>query len=264
MRKQKDTVVDGVADAAVNTTFVNGLALLEELARSHQSCGVTELAGRLQFTKSNVHRLLGTLVDRGYATNVGAAGRYELTLKLWELGVEVLNRLDVKRVAVEAMERLAAATGETAHLSVLDHGEVVYIDKVDGSQPVRAHSPTGARAPAYCVATGKVLLAHASSEAIDLVMMNLRAYTERTITNPVQLRTELRRAVKSGYAINRGEWREGVCGMAAPIRDARGMVIAAIGISGPAERLRPRAARQVVVAIIAAAHSVSVRLGWSG
>lgn len=247
-----------------NTTFVNGLSLLEALARSRQPCGVSELARQLQLTKSNVHRLLGTLVDLGYVANVGASGRYEVTLKLWELGAQVLEKLDVKRVAVEAMEKLAAVTGETAHLSVLDQGEVVYIDKVEGPQPVRAHSQTGSRAPAHCVATGKVLLAHAGSATINLVARNLRAYTERTITDRVQLRAELKRAVDNGYAINRGEWREGVFGMAAPIKDARGVVIAAIGISGPADRLRPKAAKQLVVAVVEAAHSVSVRLGWTG
>jgi DNA-binding IclR family transcriptional regulator len=73
----------------------------------------------------------------------------------------------------------------------------------------------------------------------------------------------LNRAVENGYAINRGEWREGVCGVAAPIKDARGVVIAAIGISGPAERLRPKAAKQLVSAVVEAAHTISVRLGWT-
>jgi len=108
----------------MNTTFVNGLALLEALARAGEPCGVSELARQLQLTKSNVHRLLQTLNEQGYVQNVGATGRYEVTLKLWELGVEVLDKLDVKRVAFEPMERLVALTGETVHLSILDHGEV--------------------------------------------------------------------------------------------------------------------------------------------
>jgi DNA-binding IclR family transcriptional regulator len=263
MGKSIDKPEDNVDAVVKNTTFVNGLSLLEALARSRQACGVSELARQLQLTKSNVHRLLGTLVDLGYVTNVGVTGRYEVTLKLWELGVEALDKLDVKRVAVEVMEGLAATTGETAHLSVLDQGEVVYIDKVEGSQPVRAHSQTGGRAPAYCVATGKVMLAHANPRIVDMVTRKLRAYTERTITDRDQLHTELKRAVENGYAINRGEWREGVCGVAAPIKDARGVVIAAIGISGPAERLRPKAAKQLVSAVVEAAHTISVRLGWT-
>lgn len=252
------------AAAPMNTTFVNGLALLEALARAGEPSGVSELARQLQLTKSNVHRLLQTLNERGYVRNLGATGRYEVTLKLWELGVEVLDKLDVKRVAFEPMERLVALTGETVHLSILDHGEVVYIDKVDSPQPVRAYSKVGGRAPAYCVATGKALLAHASPATVSAVARELRSHTANTITDAAELRAELKRVLDAGYAINRGEWREGVCGVAAPIRDGRGSVIAAIGISGPVDRLKPRVAKQFAPAVVEVARSISSRLGWNG
>jgi IclR family transcriptional regulator, KDG regulon repressor len=261
------TLAEGTAAPAgspMNTTFVNGLALLEALARAGEPCGVSELARQLQLTKSNVHRLLQTLNEQGYVQNVGATGRYEVTLKLWELGVEVLDKFDVKRVAFEPMERLVALTGETVHLSILDHGEVVYIDKVDSPQPVRAYSKVGGRAPAYCVATGKALLAHASAAVVDAVARELRSHTANTITDPTELRAELKRVREAGYAINRGEWREGVCGVAAPIRDGRGSVIAAIGISGPVDRLKSRVVKQFAPAVVEVARSISSRLGWTG
>lgn len=254
----------GPAGTTMNTTFVNGLALLEALARAGEPSGVSELARQLQLTKSNVHRLLQTLNEHGYVQNVGATGRYEVTLKLWELGVEVLDKLDVKRVAFEPMERLVALTGETVHLSILDHGEVVYIDKVDSPQPVRAYSKVGGRAPAHCVATGKALLAHASTAVVDEVAQKLRGFTASTITDMNELRAELRRVRDTGYAINRGEWREGVCGVAAPIRDGRGVVIAAIGISGPVDRLKARTIKQYAPAVVEVAAAISTRLGWTG
>lgn len=246
-----------------NTTFVNGLALLEAMARAGEPCGVSELARQLQLTKSNVHRLLQTLNERGYVRNLGATGRYEVTLKLWELGVDVLDKLDVKAVALGHMEDLAQRSGETVHLSILDRGEVVYIDKVDSPQPVRAYSKVGGRAPAYCVATGKALLAHALPAVLDSVAKNLRRYTPDTITDAKVLRAELARVQEAGYAINRGEWRAGVCGLAAPIRDARGAVIAAIGISGPIERMKARILKQRAPAVIEAARSISLGLGWA-
>src|SRR5262245_44130436 len=132
--------VEAGSGTAMNTTFVNGLSLLEAMARHGEPCGVSELARLLQLTKSNVHRLLQTLSERGYVRNLGASGRYEVTLKLWELGVEVLDKLDVKTIALAHMEHLAQLSGETVHLSILDHGEVVYIDKVDSPKPVRAYS----------------------------------------------------------------------------------------------------------------------------
>lgn len=250
--------------AAINTTFVNGLALLEALAHAGEPSGVSELARHLELTKSNVHRLLKTLRDCGYVQNVGATGRYEITLKLWELGVAVLDKLDVKRIALEPMERLVSLTGETVHLSILDRGEVVYIDKMDSPQPVRAYSKIGGRAPAYCVATGKALLAFAGKDVIDGVAKDLRRYTPSTITTEAELLEELQRVVENGFAINKGEWREGVCGVAAPIRDAHGHVIAAIGISGPIDRLKVRTLRQFAPHTIEIAKSISSRLGWSG
>lgn len=251
------------AAAAINTTFVNGLALLEALARSGEACGVSELARQLDLTKSNVHRLLQTLSERGYVLNPGATGRYECTLKLWELGVDVLNKLDVKSVAPVYMEHLAQLSGETVHLSVLDHREVVYVDKVDSPQPVRAYSKIGGRAPAHCVATGKALLAFAPAPIVDDVARHLRAYTDETITDAATFRTELKRVGETGYAINRGEWRAGVCGLAAPIRNARGLAIAAIGISGPTERLKARMLKQLAPDVVETARQVSARLGWS-
>lgn len=248
----------------MNTTFVNGLALLEALAAAREPCGVSELARQLALTKSNVHRLLQTLGERGYVRNLADSGRYEVTLRLWELGVGVLEKLDVKRIAIEPMNRLVHHCGETVHLSVLDLGDVVYIDKVDSPQPVRAYSKVGGRAPAYCVATGKALLAHASEEAVAEVSRHLHGHTPSTLTDPAELRAELARVRETGHAINRGEWREGVCGVAAPIRDARGQVIAAIGISGPIDRLKLRTLKQLAPEVMAAARSISAGLGWNG
>lgn len=261
--RERSAPADTAAPAVANTTFVNGLALLEALARAGEPCGVSELARQLGLTKSNVHRLLQTLAERGYVANANAAGRYACTLKVWELGVQVLDTLDVKGIAPGYMEHLAAVSGETVHLSVLDHREVVYIDKVDSPQPVRAYSKVGGRAPAHCVATGKALLAFAPAAIVDDVARHLRRFTDETITDATAFRAELRRVEEAGYAINRGEWREGVCGLAAPIHNARGAAIAAIGISGPTERLKARLLKQLAPDVIDTARKISARLGWN-
>ena len=85
-------------------------------------------------------------------------------------------------------------------------------------RPVRAYSHVGGRAPAYCVATGKALLAHAAAGLVDRVALDLKPFTSYTIVTPNELKVELERVRQQGYAINRGEWRDGVCGLAAPIR----------------------------------------------
>lgn len=246
----------------MDTTFVKGLQVLETLARHPRLCGVTELARHLGLTKSNTHRLLQTLVSCGYARNVAQGGRYELTLKVWELGAAVVDRLDLKTVAMEYMEGLCQVSGETVHLSVLEGSEVIYIAKIDSPHPVRAYSRVGGRAPAHCVATGKALLAHAPGSLIDEIALELKPFTSLTITTANRLRADLGKIRRAGYAANRGEWREGVCGVAAPIWNASGEVCAAIGLSGPADRFRPRSVRRLAPAVVSVAQQISGRLGY--
>ncbi|HSW20947.1 MAG TPA: IclR family transcriptional regulator [Ramlibacter sp.] len=255
---------EGANSAPMNTTFVNGLALLEALALAAEPMGVSELGRSLDLNKSMVHRLLRTLAAHGYVQNVGGTGRYEITLKLWELGVAVVNKLDVKSVALEAMKQLVGVTGETAHLSILNQGEVIFIDKVDSPQPVRAYASIGARAPAYCVSAGKVLMAYGSPSLVDALVRDLRSYTAQTITDPDELKAELKRVRQNGYAVNHGEWNAGVGGVAAPIRDSSGQVIAALGLSAPLDRLKIRPIEQLATHVVEAAKAISARMGWSG
>ena len=248
----------------MDTTVLKALDVIEALARSERPRGITELAEQLQLTKSNVHRLLQTLASRGYLRRSGEDGRYELSLRLWELGSLVLAKLDLKHVAHAHLETLADLTRETVHLSVLDQRDVIYIDKIESPEPVRAYSSLGGRAPAYCVATGKALLAFASDDLIHSVGASLIPYTSRTIRTETALRQALAQIRHDGFATNAGEWRESVCGLAAPIRDARGAVIAAVGISGPADRLKPKRLKSLAPAVVATAGSISNDLGHAG
>lgn len=245
----------------MDKTFLKGLLLMEAIARSEKPRGVTDLAKELELTKSNVHRLLQTLVHSGYAYQEPGQARYALTVKFCELGLQVLSRLDVKRIAAPHLDALVKETGESAYLSILDQDHTIYVDKVEGSYPVRAYAPVGSRAPAYCVATGKALLAHQPPEVIDQVARRIEAYTTNTVKNRRELEEELARVRRQGYAINNGEWRESVCGLAAPIFDGSHRAIAAIGISGPSDRLRPRVLRSFAASVTAAARAVSESMG---
>ena len=246
----------------MDKTFVKGLTLIELLARSATSRGVSEIARELGLTKSNVHRLLMTLQAQGYVRKPAHNSAYELTSKLWEIGALVRDRLDVIKVSREPMVKLERETGESVHLSIMDCREVVYVDKLDGSHPIKAYSSIGGRAPVWCVATGKVLLAHAPPEVIDDVARHAISFTERTIIDRDALLRELQTVRKNGYAVNHGEWRDGVSGIAAPVRDSSGNVVAAIGISGPATRFRQKDIRPRAAVVIEAATEISMGLGY--
>lgn len=245
----------------MNNTLVKGLRLLELLSARDGAVGVSELAAELGIGRSNVHRLLQALVEMGYAVNEGGKGVYRSSLKVWELGAQALHRLDFREAAAPAMRWLLAETSETVHLSVLSGDEVVYIDKLDSPEPVRAYSVIGGRAPAYCVATGKVLLAWRDSSSIELLTVRkLQGFTPDTIKDTAQLANELARVRQQGYAVNRGEWRASVWGIAAPVMLSSGSVIAALGVSGPATRIRSRGVRRLASMVVEAAHQASSTL----
>lgn len=248
----------------LNSTFSKGLVLLEAMANSDKSCGVTELARQLSLGKSNVHRLLQTLVHHGYVRQEEDTGRYALTLRLWELGARVSQRLDLRREALPYMELLARKTQETVHLSILDGTEVLYIAKIDSPQPVRAYTTVGGRAPAAHVATGKVLLAWAADAVVAAAAENLQRHTPRSIVSVEELHRQLKRIRQLGYAVNTGEWREQVVGVAAPVHDATAAVVGALGISGPAERITDQTISDVIPELIDLANRISAHLGHSG
>ena len=245
-------------------TVVKAIELIEVLSDADKPVGVTALAAMLGLTKSNVFRLLNTLVQLGYVRRLEDAGHYELTLKMWSVSSKLVSRLDVKRAASPHIERLMRSSNESVHLSVFADGGVIYVDKLESEQPVRAYSRIGDRPPAHCVATGKVLLAYLPDALLSTVLAGgLKRFTPNTITDEVALRQELHEIRATGYATNRGEWRASVCGVAAPIRDWSGVVVAAVGISGPSERLRPEMLDQIAPRVISCARAISSDIGYS-
>lgn len=245
----------------MNNTLLKGLAVLELLSHSDRPLNLTQIASELGVVKSNVHRLMQALMETHYVIRHEEGGTYAASIKLWEMGSAVLSKLDLRLHAQPEMQVLLEKTGETVHLSVLDRGEAVYVHKLESPAPVRTYTQIGGRAPAYCVATGKAQLAYAGEAMLAETARHLKRFTSRTIVDPDQFLREMRKVRDQGFAMYRGEYHEGVWGVAAPIMDARGCVIAAVGISGPAERLRKRSMRDCGALVIAAASEISQRLG---
>jgi IclR family transcriptional regulator, KDG regulon repressor len=244
----------------MDSTLVKGLGVLEALARSPRPRSVSSLAADLGLTRSNAHRTLKTLVCSGYARQDDQTGGYECTLKLFELATALPLRATLTRLAEPVMQALSAHTQETVHLSALEGDEVVYLEKIDSPQPVRAYTSIGGRAPAYCVATGKALLAFQPDSYVDRYDEKLTAHTEKTVPDLDALRRELEQVRYNGFAINRGEWRAAVRGLAAPIFQNGRRVTAAIGISGPAERLSLERLAALAPEVVAAARSLTLQL----
>ncbi|MDH6593431.1 IclR family KDG regulon transcriptional repressor [Variovorax sp. TBS-050B] len=248
----------------MDSTLAKGLAAIEWMTRQQRDCRVTELAQAFGMARSNAHRTLQTLVECGWAVQDPATSAYRPSLRLFELGALVSEAADLGALMRPHLAALAQATGETIHLAVLDGPEIVYLDKFDSPLPVAAYSRIGGRAAACCVAAGKALLAanRLDESALRELFGTLQAHTPHSITGFEALHAELERTRARGYAENREEWRLGVCGLGAPVFDARGHAVAAIGMSVPSIRFARTQARTLAEHTLACARDASATLGY--
>jgi len=244
----------------------NAARLLCAFTPADRDLGVSELAGRLGLAKSTVHRLLATLALEGLIEKDDSSGRYRLGLKLYELGAMVSSHLDLHDVVTEPLDELRNRTHETVHVSILDGGEVLYIERRESPQTVRVFGRVGHRNHAHCTSSGKVLLAWLPLEERAAIVRErgLPAHTPNTITDPDRLEAELAGVRQRGWAANLDESELGASSVAAPIRDAGGAVVAAIACVAPSTRLTRETMRRYAAETLSAAARISARLGYRG
>lgn len=250
----------------MDSTLAKGLAAIEWMARQQRDCRVTDLAQAFGLARSNAHRTLQTLVECGWAVQDPATSAYRPSLRMFELGALVAEVADVGALLRPHLTALAQATGETIHLATLDGHEIVYLDKFDSPLPVAAYSRVGGRAAAYCVASGKALLAAARLDvaALQARLGTLVAHTPNSIVDVKALHAELERTRERGFAENREEWRLGVCGLGVPVFNARAEAVAALGMSVPSIRFARTQASDLAEQLMVAAREASTTLGYRG
>ena len=220
-------------------TLGNALRVIAELADAEEPLALTQLATRLHQAPSTIHRILATLTTQGYASRVPAGRRYRGGPSLPRLARRALrDRGHLVDAGHAVLERLASASGETAHLSVLDGSETLGVDLVQGNQAVVAHHPVGSLVPAHATAMGQAMLAHLPELAARIARDELRGFTPETITDRTVFERVLAEVRDRGFAMNVGQLHAETAGVAAPIFDRWGSVVAAVGITGPSSRLR--------------------------
>jgi DNA-binding IclR family transcriptional regulator len=237
-------------------------SLLLELGECGGDAGVTELARRLGLHKSTASRLLATLEKRGLVEQDEETGKYRLGLVVIRLAEHAERTLDLRAIAMPELDRLARATRETTGIGVVDGDQVLTVAQADGPNLVAMGDWTGRGVPLHSVAAGKVLLASMPErEILRLVRRGLQQFTDRTITGLEPLLEELAKVRRRGYATAFGEYDHGMNAIATPVHDARGRVIAALDVWGPAFRVTPQRIPELVQHAREAATAVSVRLG---
>ncbi len=252
------------ADAGGVQSIVRALTLLEALADQHTDIGIAELSRRVGLHVSTAHRILGTLVTCGFARQSPDSGRYGLGAKAFHIAEAYLGQMDLRRLVRPALERLSRETGETANLVILDGSEALYLDKVESARSLRIFSRIGHRAPLYCTAVGKVLLADRPKDEVDSLLgpHELAPLTRATITSRRQLQQELEKAREQGFALDMEECERGASCIAVPVRNSRGETVAAIGISGPSIRMDAQRIQEFVPVVMRAGSEASEHLGF--
>ena len=216
--------------------------IFDTLSQYSQGLSLGDLSEKIKFPKGTTHRLLSSLAYFDYVRQESLTKNYFLGFKLVDLGNLMLDQLDLRNVARPNLIYLAEKIQETVHLVVRDTDEALYIDKVD-LYPRRAGlqmvSRLGARIPMHCCSVGKVLLANLPEEEFENIIRarGLPKRTQNTIASRNQLRKHLAMVKARGYAVDNEENEEGVRCVAAPKKNEKGRVIAAMSISGPTARI---------------------------
>jgi len=246
-------------------TLERSLDVLEVLAHAEEPLGVTEIGSRISLHKSTVHRILQTLCHRGYVERKKDNERYQLGIKIIELGIRFFNDLEIRKVAAPVLSDLVKVLDEVVHLVLPDDGEIVYIDRAESSQVVSMHSKVGRRAPMHCTAVGKALLSTLPEEEVRhiLELKGMTKYTPNTITDPDVLLIGLREIRASKISVETEENEIGIICLGTPIFDYSGQAIGAVSVSGPASRITEKGIEWIGEELKKSGELISAKLGFN-
>ncbi|MBO5076208.1 MAG: IclR family transcriptional regulator [Clostridia bacterium] len=244
-------------------SLARGLAIID-LIHEHGRLGVTELGKLLGVNKSSAYRLLKTLEEHGYVEQIAENGKYTLGLKLCKFRERVLDSYDIRAVAHPYLEELTRLTGEAAGLSVRKGDEVFLIDCLSAPHHLGVILQIGDREELHCTAHGKAMLSALPEDEQRRLLKKekLTAHTVYTVTDREQLLAVAKADKARRYAVDNEETTLGMRCVAANIYDFSGNVVAAIGISGPTDRVTEEKIPEYAGIITRIAETISRRLGY--
>lgn len=209
------------------------LCILELLSDYEEGLGITEIGEKLELHKSTVHRLLNTLIYKEYVKQNKNTSRYEITLKLFELGNKKLEKMDLVTIAKPYLKELMEKTNEVTHLVVREGTDIIYMAKMEPFKSISVYTRLGMSKPMYCTAMGKAMLSHMEDDEIQEIWnaSYVQKLTDNTVVDFNKLKEKLIEAKEKGYAIDDQEVEIGIKCLGTVIRDYTGNVCGAISIS---------------------------------
>jgi IclR family KDG regulon transcriptional repressor len=245
------------------TALQRGLRLLHLFSEAPRGLTAKQVASLSRLPVSTVHRFLANLVTAGFLNRDGE-GTHSLGIACFSIGQAALGQLDIRRLSLPYLRELNQQTRETIHLTVRHGLSAVYVEKLDSPEPLRIHSRIGAAVPLYCTAVGKVMLAYMPEDEQQRILpdLNLQRQTSNSVGNLQELKTELYRVRKNGYACDLEENERHIRCVAAPIWDHTGSVQSSLSITAPTVRMPVARLRQLAPMIQRAGLQVSAELGY--
>lgn len=240
------------------------LDILEILSEDVNGMGLSEIGNKIDLHKSTIHRLLGTLIHKGYVIQDCLTNKYKITIKLYELGVKKIASSDILEASKSYTKELMESLNEVVHLVIRDENDIIYIDKVEADNTIRMSSTIGKRRPLYCTSVGKVMMAYMNQDEVKQIWNNceIERLTEKTIIDFDDFLKELENVKNYGYAEDDEENEIGVRCIGAPIFNHKGQVEGAISISGPAFRVTKEKVEEMSKEVIRYAKLISKELGY--
>lgn len=248
---------------------VKGAALIDKafqvidiVGMSPGHASVQHLLRETGWTRPTLYRILAAVTANGFLRHDSVAQGYTLGYRLLELAQNVWSGPDLASIASNELRHLRDMTGETAYLAVLHNKAMMALGKFEGTHTVRSAAKLGIRKPLHCTSQGKAVLAFLSDDEIEKFLKGaeLEKFTENTITNVIQLRSELSIVRQRGYAVENEEIIAGNRCVGAPIFDSAGKPIGAISVAGPVWRLTKDRVEQLGPELILVARNISVQL----
>jgi IclR family transcriptional regulator, KDG regulon repressor len=246
-------------------SLVKAFSVLDCFNSEHPQLGVREIARQLKMSASTVGRLLVTMHSAGILSQDPTTRLYRMGPKVLTWSAVYTNGLDVRQKAHPMLEELHRITRETVNLYVLDGIERVCVDRIESPQRVRVIVQVGERMPLHAGSAGKAILAFAPPELIKQILARpLDRMTSHTITGRKKLLDELQAIRSRGYAVSHSERFTDATGLAAPVFDANGKVIAALNVAGPEMRFTNAEVEKCAPKVMELARQVSHLLGYPG
>ncbi|MBP1744381.1 MAG: transcriptional regulator, IclR family [Firmicutes bacterium] len=219
------------------------MKILEQLVEKGEM-SILELTESSGMGKSTVHRILGTFKSIGYVDQNKDNLKYFPTLKIFQLGTKASNRIPLKKIIRPYLQEIFDKCHETVNFGIVDSGDLIYLDKIVTSEPLRVDLEIGNKVSAYCTGIGKAILAF--TEGLDISKIDFVKKTENTVDSPEKFLEQLEFIRKNGYSVEHEEYIPGLTCIAVPLKSRDGRALAGISISVPSMRLNEKREKEIV------------------